>query len=101
MLNGLLNVRCTQINIKQNSKHVVDLFYPGLDMVRTGTSKCGVAREIMAIGFELGSHYQMMDSNPAQNFGVVRQNSVHLKEEALPEKKKKEKKERRRTCENF
>lgn len=37
----------------------------------------------MAIGFELGSHYQMMDSNPAQNFGVVLLNSVHLQEPAL------------------
>lgn len=45
--------------------------------------KCGVVREIMAIGFELGSHYQMMDSNPAQNFGVVLLNPVHLQEAAL------------------
>ncbi|KAL9319362.1 hypothetical protein ACSQ67_015879 [Phaseolus vulgaris] len=48
-----------------------------------GYLKSGVVREIMAIGFELGSHYQMMDSNPAQNFGVVLLNSVHLQEPAL------------------
>lgn len=32
-------------------------------------------REIRAVGFELGSHYQMMGTNPAQNFGVVLLNS--------------------------
>ncbi|KAK7396739.1 hypothetical protein VNO78_17897 [Psophocarpus tetragonolobus] len=33
------------------------------------------AREIRAVSFELGSHYQMMGTNPEQNFGVVLLNS--------------------------
>lgn len=75
-----MHIQSQKIVIYQKKKKIQSNTYTGswsiwrLSTIRLGTHrfiKSYMVRKIIAVDFELGSHYQMMGTNPAQNFGVV------------------------------